>query len=102
MTLVIRTAEDLQAGRMAAYKAALAHSIDAHVEARAQALGYSSAVHLAGYATSTVASWRAEAQAFVAWRDQVWQAAIDRLDQADPAAPPSAEAVLAKLPDWPA
>ncbi len=78
----------------------LAKAIDTHVEAQAKSLGYSSAVHLGGYAGSTVASWQTEAQAFVAWRDQVWQVGFHMLDQADPADSPSVEAVLAKLPVW--
>jgi len=101
MSLRVKTALEQQAEALATHKAALAKTIDAHVEAQAKALGYSSAVHLAGYATSTVERWQVEAQTFVAWRDQVWQAAIGMLDQAKPADPPSAEDVLAKLPDWP-
>jgi len=100
MSLTVKTAMEQQAEALATHKAALAKTIDARVETQAKALGYSSAVHLAGYATSTVASWQAEAQTFVAWRDQVWQAAIGMLDHADPADPPSAEAVLATLPVW--
>ena len=101
MSLTIKTAMELQAETQAACQARLAKAIDTHVEVQARSLGYSSAVHLAGYAGSTVARWQTEAQAFVAWRDQVWQTAIHIMDQANPADPPSAEAVLARLPVWP-
>jgi len=49
-----------------------------------------------------VPEWAAEAQAFVAWRDSVWQAAIDMLADAEASGEaPSVEDVLAALPDWP-
>ena len=101
MSLTIKTATELRAEVLAACQTRLANAINTHVEAQAKAMGYNSAAHLAGYATSTVERWQVEAQTFVAWRDQVWQAAIDMLDQADPEDPPSTEAALAKLPDWP-
>ena len=85
---------------LAAHKRAVSRLIDRQIEAQAGALGYNSAARLTSYVASGVADWAAEAQTFVAWRDQVWQAAIDILDQTDPANPPSAEAVLARLPDW--
>jgi hypothetical protein len=47
-------------------------AVDAHVEGVAQSMDYKSAAHCAGYVTSTIPQWAAEAQAFVAWRDQVW------------------------------
>ena len=83
--------------RLDVYRAA----IDAHVEAQARALLYNGAAHIAGYCNSSVAEWAAEAQAFVAWRDAVWVAAIAMLDTVDPAAPPTVADVLAQLPAWP-
>jgi hypothetical protein len=47
-------------------------AVDAHVDATARGKGYNSAAHCASYVASTHAPWAAEAQAFVAWRDQVW------------------------------
>ena len=77
-------------------------AIDRHVEDQAHALEYNSAAHLAGYATSTVTEWQAEAQAFVAWRDSVWQAAIAMLADAEASGEvPSVEDVIAALPKWP-
>ena len=52
--------------------AELIDAVDAHVEGVAQSMSYKSAAHCAGYVSSTIPQWAAEAQAFVAWRDQVW------------------------------
>ena len=82
-------------------KADFAADIDARIEAQARALQYNGAAHLAGYTGSTVAEWAAEAQAFVAWRDAVWQAAIAMLADAEASGEaPSVEDVLAALPEW--
>ena len=51
-----------------------------------------------------MAEWAAEAQAFVAWRDAVWQAALGLLADAQASGDvPSVEDALAALPeiDWP-
>jgi hypothetical protein len=71
-------------------------AIDAHVEATAQHWGYNSAAHIAGYVASTVPIWSAEALAFVAWRDLVWQQAIGQLAliEAGQITPPASPAAL--------
>lgn len=76
-------------------------AIDAHVEATARSRSYNSAAHLASYAASTVPLWAAEAQAFIAWRDQVWVTAIGLMQSLQE--PPAMEAVMAMLPqiEWP-
>jgi hypothetical protein len=76
-------------------------AIDAHVEAQALALQYNSAAHLVGYAASTVSHWRAEAEAFVAWRDAVWLTAITTHAEAmQTGNVPSVEDVIEALPKW--
>ena len=98
----IRTAEQVAAEAIAAHKARCVAAIDDFVETQARALEYNSAAHLAGYATSTVAQWAAEAQAFVAWRDACWIAALTLLAQAEGGGDvPSVDDVLAALPEWP-
>ena len=89
------TPEQLQA----AYTAA----IEAHVEATARARGYTSAVSCATYAASTVPAWQAEGAAFVAWRDDVWSAALAML-AAVQAGGEIPESPIAGLPEmeWPA
>ena len=100
--LNIKTSDQLQAEALARAKASITRAIDAHVEAQARALQYNSAAHLASYVASSVPEWAAEAQAFVGWRDQVWQAAIDMLADAEASGEaPSVEDVIAALPDWP-
>lgn len=71
--------------------------INAHVEAVARSMGYSSAASCAGYLNSTVPQWAAEAAAFVVWRDAVWVTVFARKDEPPPA---TADAVLALLPAW--
>ena len=101
MSLTIKTPADLQAEAVARAKASITRAIDAHVEAQAKALDYNSAAHLASYDASSVPEWAAEAQAFVAWRDSVWQAAIAMLANAEASSEaPSVEDVLAAIPEW--
>ena len=102
MSLTVKTPADLQAEAQARAKASTTRAIDAHVEAQAKALHYNSSAHLASYVASSVAEWAAEAQAFVAWRDSVWQAVIAMLAGAEASGEqPSVEDVLAALPEWP-
>lgn len=56
--------------------------IDGLVEETARSRNYNSAAHIASYVASTVSAWASEAQAFVAWRDQVWLAAFGVLQNA--------------------
>jgi len=81
-------------------------AIEALVQATARSRSYDDAASCAGYVASTVPTWRAEAEAFVAWRDGVYIAAFTALAavQAGEMAPPSVEAFVASLPAmvWPA
>ncbi|GGL91524.1 hypothetical protein GCM10011534_12130 [Pseudooceanicola nanhaiensis] len=99
------TAEDKAAAEAEAIRVAVTAAIDAHVEATARSRNYNSAAALAGYVASTVGPWAAEAQAFVAWRDSVWQAAFAMLAdvQAGERAAPSPAEAVAEIPDitWP-
>jgi hypothetical protein len=80
-------------------------AIDAHVESTARAKQYNSAAHLASYVASTVPTWAAEAEAFVAWRDQVWLFALAELAaiQAGDKPVPTIAVLVASLPEieWP-
>jgi len=85
-----------------AYSAA----IQAHIDATAQSRQYADGFALASYVNSTVPAWAAEAQAFVAWRDQVWVYAYTELAkvQAGTRPQPSIAELIAELPaiTWPA
>ena len=84
-------------------QAAYTAAIEAHVEATARSRGYTSAVSCATYAASTIPAWQAEGAAFVAWRDDVWTAALAMLAavQAGGAIPESPIAGLPEM-EWPA
>lgn len=99
------TAEAKAEAAAAEIQAAVVSAINAHVEQAARSRNYNSAAALAGYVASTVEPWAAEAQAFVAWRDAVWQAAYAMLAEVqagERAAPTPTEAVAA-IPaiSWP-
>jgi hypothetical protein len=87
-------------------KAQYRAAIQAHIDATAQSRSYDSGSALAGYVNSTVAPWRAEAEAFIAWRDAVWLFVFEKLAQVetgDVSPPNSTEAMIALLPamEWP-
>ena len=89
-------------GLMAAFQAA----VDNHIETTAQSRDYNSAAHLVGYINSTVPPWKAEAETFIAWRDQVWLFVFEKLAQVEAGeieAPSSPEALIGWIPEieWP-
>ena len=86
--------------------AAFRRAVQAHVDATAQSRDYDNGNSLASYTSSTVAAWKAEADAFTAWRDAVWTFVIERLAQVEAgevSLPESPDALIALLPDidWP-
>lgn len=85
--------------------AAAQTAIDAHIDAVARSRGYGSGVSLTSYVQSTNAAWRAEAEAFVAWRDQVWLYAHQQLAavQTGQREPPTPDDLIVELPAiaWP-
>jgi hypothetical protein len=81
-------------------------AVQDHVDATARSRQYENGFALAGYVSSTIASWRAEAETFVVWRDQVWLFVFEKMAQVeageiDP--PESPEALIGWLPqiEWP-
>lgn len=82
-----------------------ANAIQAHVDTTAKAKGYADGVALAGYSTSTIPAWSAEAQAFIAWRDAVWIYAYTELAkvQAGQREAPTIAGIIGELPSivWP-
>lgn len=80
-------------------------AIQSHVDATAKARGYADGVALAGYSTSTIPSWSAEAQAFIAWRDAVWIYAYTELAKVNGGQRPvpTIAELIAELPTitWP-
>ena len=94
------TAEEIAAMRPALTVDDYRKAIDAHVEETARSRQYNSAAHMASYVASTVPQWADEAQRFVAWRDQVWLAAIQMMTDLTEA--PEIASVINRLPkvDW--
>lgn len=80
-------------------------AIQAHVDAVARSKQFRDGVTLASYAASTNQQWAAEAQAFVAWRDQVWAYAYQELARVmgGEREQPTVVEILAELPEvvWP-
>lgn len=90
-----RANDDIEGGGMLAYLAGggvidpyiappltesdYASAIQTHIDATAKARGYANGVALAGYSTSTIPAWAAEAATFIAWRDAVWVYAYTEL-----------------------
>jgi hypothetical protein len=93
-------AAEAQARTVETFRAA----IQQHVDTQAQSRRYDSGNSLASYVASTNASWAAEAQAFVAWRDAVWLYAYAELDKvlAGEREQPSVEEFIGELPviEW--
>lgn len=100
------TAEMKAAEALATTTAAYQSAIQSHVDAAAVSRRYNDGNALAGYVASTIPSWAAEAQAFVAWRDTVWLHAYTELDKVltGQRPQPTVEEFLAELPviAWPA
>lgn len=70
----------------------------------AQSRGYSDSQSIVGYATSSNVQWKAEADAFVAWRDQVWEQVYIEFNAIDAGGSiPDEDAFMATLPKivWP-
>ncbi|HVA15469.1 MAG TPA: hypothetical protein VNF99_19630 [Stellaceae bacterium] len=78
-------------------QASLSAAIQCWLDRTAQGFGYDNLAAAASYAGSSVALWQKQATAFVAWRDAVWLAAIERFAQ--PAQlPASDESIIVQLP----
>ncbi|NTJ63761.1 hypothetical protein G6M50_36955 [Agrobacterium rhizogenes] len=81
-------------------------SIAAMMDAKARERRYDNALSIATYVASANATWAAEAQDFVAWRDQIWAYCYAELDkvQAGEREQPTVAEFLAELPtlQWPA
>lgn len=102
---IISTTEQRQATAMAEAVETYRKSIQSLIDAKASERQYESGATLASYVNSTIETWAAEAQAFVAWRDAVWLYALAELDKVQKGErdQPSVADLLAELPvfEWP-
>lgn len=98
------TAEERAAEAQARLQADYTAAIEAHVDDVARQRQYTDAVSCASYLGSTNAQWKAEAEAFIGWRDDVWAYALQELAaaQSSGTAPDLAD-LIAALPQitWP-
>lgn len=95
------TAEPVPPPTMADAVAALTVDVQAWLDATAQGNGYDSLASCITYVSSAVAQWKADADAAVAWRDAVWQAAFAWQQDAlanPPATFPTSADVIAQMP----
>lgn len=71
------------------------------IDNKAQEKDYGNGIHCASYINSTNLQWKQEAQAFVAWRDEVWLYAYSELAliQAGDKPVPTIEQFLEGLPE---
>lgn len=80
-------------------------TIEDHVDSVARDRGYSNAVSIATYVSSTNVQWQAEATTFITWRDSVWTQVLTTLAavQAGQESPPTLVALINGLPEieWP-
>lgn len=80
-------------------------AIQRHIDTTARARQYNDGNACVSYISSTNETWAAEAQAFVAWRDDVWVYAFTELDkvQNGQREQPTVEDLIAELPviSWP-
>ncbi|MDH7787635.1 hypothetical protein QBD01_003662 [Ochrobactrum sp. 19YEA23] len=99
------TAEQKQQEQVAAVVAQYRAAIQSLIDRTANERQYDDGNSLASYVNSTVPEWAAEAQAFVAWRDQIWSYALGELEkvQTGQREQPSSGDFLAELPafEWP-
>ena len=80
-------------------------AIQTHIDNTAASRQYADGVSMASYAESTVPAWKAEATAFISWRDSVWSYAYAQLAlvQSAQRSQPSVAALISELPvvAWP-
>lgn len=74
------------------------------IDTTAQSKTYADALHCVSYGLSTNVQWQAEALAFIAWRDSVYEKSLQILAAIEQGAPvPTEQEFLAELPTivWP-
>lgn len=79
-------------------------AVQAHLDATAQSRDYDNTYTCLSYLSSTDEIWNREANAFNAWRDQVWRKCHEILNavMAGDIQPPTVEELIEQLPaiDW--
>lgn len=81
---------------------AITNAVQTHLDKAVQTLNYDNGFACASYATSGNPKFRAEAQSYVKWRDEVWARCYALLDdyQAGKIEMPTTDEVIAMLPEF--
>lgn len=74
--------------------------VQALLDSEARKNGYDSILSACSYVSSSVAKFKTEALAFIAWRDAVWSTCYSILDQVESGAriPPSLDQLIGEMP----
>ena len=101
----VKTAEQKGQEAQAATIASLTGAVQRHLDEKSRTRGYDGILSLCTYATSAHDKFRAEGQAGVVWRDAVWAACYQFVDDvlAGSRPVPTSEELVAELPvfEWP-
>ena len=81
-------------------KQGLINLVQQHLDAKCQSMGYDNGFACASYATSSVPKFKAEAEAFVLWRDRVWSYCYEQLDLFEAGQREIPTDIIAELPEW--
>lgn len=103
---VVKTADGgLRVADTSAIVSEFEEAIQKIIDYTARSKQFRDGVTLASYTASTNAAWKAQAEAFVAWRDQVWGYAYAELENvlSGQRQRPTASEFLTEVPpiDWP-
>jgi len=101
----VKSAEVLAGERMVALKQSLTSAVQKHMDDTAQKRNFDDILSLCTYATSAKPKFKAEGQAGVEWRDDVWLYCYAELDKvlAGERGTPTTQELIDELPvfTWP-
>ena len=101
----VQTVEDKQMEALAALKQSLTSAVQKHMDKTAKERNFDDILSLCTYATSAKPKFKAEGQAGVEWRDDVWLYCYAELDKvlAGERGTPTTQELIDELPafTWP-
>ena len=101
----VKTVEDKQVEALASLKQSLTSAVQKHMDDTAQERNFDDILSLCTYATSAKPKFKAEGQAGVEWRDEVWLYCYSELDKvlSGERETPTAQELIDELPvfTWP-